>query len=531
MQKLTDVHLHSNFYSRLEQSGSIGRVYVYFVLALLILSIAIINFINLLTVQYEGKTKDIGVQKALGASRMAIVKQFMGKSLTFSFIALVIAAIMVELTISGFGQLVNSNLIVSYTGNPWLILLLPALAALVGIVSGIYPAFYLSRLSTIKVLKGAVNRPRGTNQFTRALVVFQFAVAMALISCITIIYMQISFMKSVDLGFHPDNVVGVSNLNRRLIGSYPAIKDALLKMPEITMVSAADHFPGGGASGQGIRVAGTDADLSINSYRVQPDYFKVLQIHLLMGRPFLQSASADSNAIILNEEAVRKLGITNPLSADILYKGRRVNVVGVVKNFYYTSLQEPIAPLVFTHESYSLSYFLVRMANGSLEKGIKDIGAVLKQFDPGYEMEYKLVDDVCRNRYNSEEQTVELTTYASLLTLLLALLGLYALTMFIVNKRTKEIGIRKVMGSTRMQVVVMLIGIFVKWITVAFIISTPLAYYIMQRWLQNYAYHISLSIWPFLMAGLVALLIAVLTVGWQAFKAASRNPIEALRYE
>lgn len=531
LQKLTDIHLHSSFYSRLEKPGSITRVYVYFVLALLILSIAIINFINLLTVQYEGKTKDIGVQKALGASRMTIVKQFMGKSLTFSFIALIIAAIMVEFTISGFGALVNSNLIVSYTGNPWLILLLPALAAMVGIVSGIYPAFYLSRFSTIKVLKGAVNRSRGTNQFTRTLVVFQFAVAIALISCITVIYMQISFMKSVDLGFHPANVVGVSNLNRKLIRSYPAIKDALLKIPEITTVSAADHFPGGGASGEGIRVVGADADLSINSYRVQPDYFKVLQIHFLIGRPFQQSASADSNAIILNEVAVRKLGITNPLTTDILYDGERVNIVGVVKNFNYASLKEPIEPLAFTHNSFGLNFFLVRIANGQLKDGIKAIEKVLKQFDPGYDMEYKLVDDFCRNRYNSEEQTVELTTYASLLTLLLALLGLYALTMFIVNKRTKEIGIRKVMGSTRMQVVAMLIGIFVKWITVAFIISTPVAYYIMQRWLQNYAYHISLSIWPFLMAGLVALLIAVLTVGWQAFKAASRNPIEALRYE
>lgn len=531
VQKLTDIHLHSDFYSRLERPGSINRVYVYFVLALLILSVAIINFINLLTVQYEGKTKDIGVQKALGASRMAIVKQFMGKSLTFSFIALIIAAIMVEFTISGFGALVNRNLIVSYAGNPWLILILPALAALVGAVSGVYPAFYLSRFTTLKVLKGTVNSSRGTNSFTRALVIFQFAVAIALISCIVVINSQISYMKSVDLGFKPDNVVGVSNLNRKLMRSYPAIKDALLKMPEITMVSASDHFPGGGTSGEGIRVAGTDADLSINCYRVQTDYFKVLQMHFLVGRPFQQNALADSNAIILNEEAVRKLGITNPLTADILYDGERVNIVGVVKNFYYSSLQEPIEPLAFTNHSFGLNYFLVRVANGQLKAGVKAIEKVMKQFDPGYDMEYKLVDDVCRNRYNSEEQTVELSTYASLLSLLLALLGLYALTMFLVNKRTKEIGIRKVMGSTRVQIVAMLVGVFVKWITVAFIISTPISYYIMQRWLQNYAYHIRLSIWPFLMAGLVALLIAVLTVGWQAFKAASRNPIEALRYE
>ncbi len=531
VQKLTDIHLHSDFYSRLERPGSINRVYVYFVLALLILSVAIINFINLLTVQYEGKTKDIGVQKALGASRMAIVKQFMGKSLTFSFIALIIAAIMVEFTISGFGALVNRNLIVSYAGNPWLILILPALAAMVGVVSGVYPAFYLSRFSTLKVLKGTVNSSRGTNPFTRALVIFQFAVAIALISCIVVINSQISYMKSVDLGFKPDNVVGVSNLNRKLIRSYPAIKDALLKMPEITMVSASDHFPGGGTSGEGIRVAGADADLSINSYRVQADYFKVLQMHFRVGRPFLQNAQADSSAIILNEEAVRKLGITNPLTSDILYDGERVNIVGVVKNFYYSSLQEPIEPLVFTNHSFGLNYFLVRVANGQLKAGVKAIEKVMKQFDLGYDMEYRLVDDVCRNRYNSEEQTVELSTYASLLSLLLALLGLYALTMFTVNKRTKEIGIRKVMGSTRVQIVAMLVSVFVKWITVAFIISTPISYYIMQRWLQNYAYHIRLSIWPFLIAGLVALLIAVLTVGWQAFKAASRNPIEALRYE
>lgn len=531
-QKLTDIHLYSDFPPRSEVSGSITKVYIYSVLALLILAIAIINFVNLLTVQYEGKTRDIGVQKAIGGSRGVIIRQFMGKSITFSLIALVIAMIIVEFTIADFGPLVNRNLVLSYAQNSWLLFLLPVFAIGVGIISGLYPAFYLSKFTTLQVLKGEINKVRGTNLFTTTLVIFQFTVAIVLMSSIIIMHRQITYMKSIDLGFNASNVLCVNNLNNRIRQSYPAIKDALLKLPEVETVSASDHLPGGGASGEGIRVAEDEAEISINCYRVQSDYFKALQIHLITGKVFGDNLNSDSASIILNEAAISKLGITDdPLNADVYYDGTKVSIIGVVKNFHYSSLQNAIEPLVFIHRSYGLNYILVRFANTELEKNLKSVENTLKQFDPDYEMDYLLVDDYCRNRYRDEEQSSYLSTAATVLSLILALLGLYALTMFMVNKRIKEIGVRKVSGATNFQITTLLLYTFIKWIGIAFIISVPLSYYITNRWLQNYAYHISINAWPYITAGVAALFVAILTVGWQTWRAASRNPVEALKYE
>jgi len=242
--------------------------------------------------------------------------------------------------------------------------------------------------------------------------------------------------------------------------------------------------------------------------------------------------ASDSASIILNEAAISKLGITDdPLNADVYYDGTKVSIIGVVKNFHYSSLQNAIEPLVFIHRSYGLNYILVRFANTELEKNLKSVENTLKQFDPDYEMDYLLVDDYCRNRYRDEEQSSYLSTAATVLSLILALLGLYALTMFMVNKRIKEIGVRKVSGATNFQITTLLLYTFIKWIGIAFIISVPLSYYITNRWLQNYAYHISINAWPFITAGVAALFVAILTVGWQTWRAASRNPVEALKYE
>ena len=291
-------------------------------------------------------------------------------------------------------------------------------------------------------------------------------------------------------------------------------------------------FRGAGTSGEGIRVAGNEAEISINCYRVLSDYFNVLQIHLITGKLFGDNLDADSASIILNEAAISKLGITDdPLNADVYYDGNKVSIIGVVKNFHYSSLQNAIEPLVFIHRSYGLNHILVRFVNGKLEKNLKPVENTLKQFDPDYEMDYLLVDDYCRNRYRDEEQSSYLSTAATVLSLILALLGLYALTMFMVNKRIKEIGVRKVSGATNFQITTLLLYTFIKWIGIAFIISVPFSYYITNRWLQNYAYHISINAWPFIAAGVAALLVAVFTVGWQTWRAASRNPVEALKYE
>lgn len=533
MQSLRDIHLKSDFNSKSGFDAPVKKIYMYLSLALVVLLIAIINFINLLTAQYEGKSKEIGVQKAIGASRFLIAKQFFGKSLIFSCIALVIACILVESLIPSFGNLFHRDLIGTYRNASSLFVILPLLALFVGLFSGLYPALFISKFPPNLAIKGEVHSHSGTNVFTKALVIVQFAISIFLISSLIVINNQIKFMKNADLGFNAKRVIAISNMNEKLVQSYPAIKDALSKVPEIKIVSASDHILGGGVSGQGVRIVGQmpSKDYSMNEYRVLGGFFETFEFKFIMGRPFDERIQSDRQGIIFNEAAIRMLGLSDPLNTQVEMHDFSMPILGVVKDFHYASFEENIEPIAFTYYRNYPRHILIKIENDNITQILPRVESIIKEFDSGYEMDYIVMDDLCRNRYGAQEQTETLSSIATILSLILALLGLYALAMFMVQKRTKEIGIRKVNGASRFQIVKLLLKVYSSQVFIAFIIAAPIAYIVLDKWLNDFAYKIALTPLPFVFAGLMAFAVAILTVASQTWHAAGRNPLESLRYE
>jgi len=336
------------------------------------------------------------------------------------------------------------------------------------------------------------------------------------------------------LGFNAKRVIAISNLNDKLVNSFPAIRDALLKTPDIKMVSASHHLLGGGPSGQGIEVVGQMPvkRYSVNEYRVRPYFFETLEFNFILGRSFDEKMETDKQGVILNETAVRLLGLSDPLNTQVDMHGYNMPIIGVVKDFHYASLEDDIEPIVFTYSCDRCnSFIMIKTDDVNIKQVLSSIERIMKQFDSGYEMDYILMDDFCRNRYGAQEQTETLSTYTTILSLILALLGLYALAMFMVQKRTKEIGIRKVNGATRIQIVNLLLRAYMSQVLIAFLIAAPIAYFTLKSWLNDFAFRITLTPLPFFIAGLLALAVAILTVAGQTWKAAGKNPVESLKYE
>ncbi|WP_461631662.1 ABC transporter permease [Labilibaculum euxinus] len=533
-QKLSDVHLHSKNLHSITANGNFEIVLIYIFLAILILFIAMINFINIMTVKFEGKIKEIGMRKAIGATRWELIKLFVGNSILLTAIALLFGVILAEIFLPHFRHLIHRNLILDYSNNLFLSLGIPIMALIVGIVSGVYPAFFISKPSPSAALSGGGLKMNDKNVLTKLLVVFQFTVSMILISTLYILNQQVSYIENADLGFNPEKVVAIENINAKINQSYFSIKEELLKLPTIQYVSASDHIPGGGASGQAFTLLGQEENnvKSFSSYRIQPDYFKTTGIDLIDGKSFKETGEFHQKGIIINESGVRFLNIKNVIGVNVEYQGEIQEIIGVVKDFNYQSLHSKVKPLMFTHNSFEMiSDILIRYQGDNLPNVLKKVTQVIRRFDPGYVLDYTIIEDFCRNKYKSEEDSMQLMGYTSILSFVLALLGLYALSLFMVQKRTKEIGIRKVTGASEWQITSLLFSTFIKWIAIAFVISIPVSYYMMQNWLEQFAYHITIGPLPFVFAGLLTTFFALLVVGGQTRKAANQNPVDSLRSE
>jgi putative ABC transport system permease protein len=530
LQKLTDIHLKSGFQSKNGIGAEYKKVLIYLSLALVVLLIAIINFINLLTAQYEGKLRDIGIQKALGGSRTQIIISFLAKSFIFSFVSLIFAAFLVDMLIPELGLILNRDLISTYHNNFTLFAVLPLLAVFVGFISGIYPALFISRFSPDNLIKRNLSVAR-SSRFTRVLVIMQFSIMIFLMVSLIVMKKQIIFMKNADLGINAEGVISITNLKYTIGKSYPAIKNELKNIPDIKSVGASHHLFGDIPSGQRIEIIGNGPkkEYPIKEYRVLPGFFETLGFRFIAGRPFDENINTDETAVVLNETAVRTFGMKDPLNSEI-FKNDTMHIIGVVKDFHFSSLEESIEPMMFRYDNNILNIVL-KISGNDIHNVLQKVENIIKEFDPEYVMEYVVLDDYCRDRYGSHEQMETLSTFAAIFSLLLAVLGLYALTAIMVQKRTKEIALRKINGASRKQVVQLLITAYTLQIIIAFIIAAPIGWYVMYGWLKNFAYKAGLSWWIFILTGLIALTIALLTVSWESWKAATRNPVESLRYE
>ncbi|QMU31210.1 ABC transporter permease [Adhaeribacter radiodurans] len=541
LQKLTDIHLHSHLDTELEANGDSKQVYLFGVIALFILLIACINFMNLSTARSSVRAKEIGVRKVMGASQGKLIVQFLSESLLFVLIAVLLAVVFTDLALPLMNHLIGKELTYSPV-NGWLTaLVVLGLALLVGLVAGSYPALYLSSFQPAKVLKGKIIQINRTVSLRKALVVLQFAITIVLVVSTAVVYKQLGYLQNKSLGLNKDYIVTLPYMPL-LSARYQAFRNELLATNAVAQVARSIEAPSerllNSLGEMGIESGGSykESSLSFEFLGIDPYFVPTYKIKVLAGRNFSEAYPTDSNkAFLLNEAGVKALGFKTPqqaIGSTIDYGDRRAKIVGVLSDFHFESMHQKIKPILFmippTSEFRHLS---VKLAGADLQYGITQLEKTWKQFLPDYPFEYAFLDQKFGQLYAAEQRQGLLFTLFAGMAILIACLGLFGLATFATEQRSKEIGIRKVLGASIGSIVALLSRDFLKLVLLANLLAWPIAWYGMHRWLQDFAYRTPLSWSTFGWATLLALTIALLTISFQAIKAAVANPVEALRNE
>ncbi|WP_207435037.1 ABC transporter permease [Sabulibacter ruber] len=537
VQPLSDIHLNAEFQHDVSPPGNKSYVYIFSLVAIFILVIACINYMNLATARSAKRAREVGLRKVVGAHRLQIIRQFLSESVLITGLALVLALALVELSLPLFNSLTGKEFESgSFFTGPFVLALL-AILLFVGVAAGSYPAFFLSGFKPVEVLKSD-NNPRGSNAWLRrSLVVVQFTISLVLIIGTAVVYSQLQFLKNKNLGFNKEQVVAIdiptadSTLTRRL----PVVMQELRGNPAILEVAATGNIPGEPLSRLFMIVeeeAGGEKDKTMNVLFVEAGALEVMGVHLKEGRTFQKSIPTDvKGAVLVNEAAANWLGWSKPLGKRVQFLDYDTKVIGVTQNFNYASLHSAVEPLMIVPVQHSNGYVLAKVSTQNLESTLHFLEQNWRAFDPKHPMEYFFLDDYFNKQYQAEEKMLAVFGYFAALTILIACLGLFGLASYTAEQRTKEIGIRKVLGSSVMEIVLLLSKDFALLVVVAILIASPLAWYGMKNWLQDFAYRVNLSPWLFCLAGLTSLVIAIATVSFQAAKVALLNPVKALRSE
>ncbi len=535
LQPVAEIHLQSHLRWELEANSSMSYVYIFAAVAIFILLIACINFINLSTARSAKRVKEIGMRKVLGADRKRLIGQFLGESLLTSLLASALAMLLMDFieifltnVISNFSmitrpQFIDNLLIIFGTG------------ILAGLIAGIYPAFYLSGIEANTIFKHFGIAGRASGKFRRALVVVQFAIAISLLISTGIAIAQLDFLQNKNLGFSAEHTLVIPLKSDEIQRDYKALKAEILRNPAIISASATSNVMGGRFNQHSVRWAGDKKQIDISAVRVDEDFFKAMEIKTLDGRTFSADFSADSGTVLINEEAAKQLALKNPVNEDLIwYEDEKINrckVIGVVKNFHYQSLHQRIEPLIFQFLPTYFNYVLVKVKTENMAQTLDFLKIHWKKLDGKHDFEYSFLDEDLKKLYQSEAKLRLLFMIFSGLTLFVACLGLFALAAFTAEQRTKEIGIRKILGANVLQITTLLSKDFLKLVAISFFIAIPLAWYVTNKWLADFAYQTEISWSIFAGAGLLAVLVATLTVSWQSIKAALMNPVKSLRSE
>jgi len=539
LQPLTDIHLHSNLDSEIEANGRIEYVYIYGAIALFILIIACINFMNLSTARCVKRAVEVGLRKVVGANRWSLIRQFIGESVIMALLSLFLAILLVELMLPVVNIFIDKSLELDLLQNFSQLLGLLWVVLFVGLVAGSYPAFFLSGFQPASVLKGSFKAGKAHERFRSVLVVTQFAISIALISSMIIVYTQLDFMRNKDLGFDKENIA-ILPVSEQITSNYEIIRERLLGHPGIVNVSIASRVP----SGRLLDSQGTQAEVNgelqninfrIADIHISHDFLETFNIGLAAGRNFdINLASDSTESFILNETAIETIGWQSPEEAidkQFLYGGRRGKVIGVVNDFNFESLHQSIAPIVFLIPDERINNISIKIRDNSRKEVLDFLEEQWATLRPDYPFTYFFVQDTLKKQYNSEERLGTLFGFFSLIAIIIAALGLFGLASFTAQQRIKEIGIRKVLGATVSQIVWLLSTRFTLLVMLAIAIATPLAWYSMDQWLENFAYQIDMPVWAFVLAGVSAIVIAWLTISYQSVKAAIVNPVNSLRSE
>jgi len=536
LKPLKSIHLYSSNVDELQANGSIKYVYIFAALAFFIILLAAVNFTNLSTAASIKRSKEVGIRKVMGSDKKQLVIQFLSESVLLSLIAFLVSLLLVYFLLPYFNNLSGKQLFLSsYLSYKALIPELLFVLA-VGIFAGIYPAFFLSNFNIISILKGKNNTaPQSTRSIRSGLVVFQFAVSISLIICTILVYQQLHFMQNKKLGFDKTQLL-IINDSYLLGKNQAAFKQQLLQDTRVLNATISRDVPIGRPEIDGTQAfAKNNADrkeIHIDKYHVDYDYIKTLGIQLQQGRNFSLDFSTDSSAVIINETAITEFGIKgNPIGQRIVCSGQQeYNIIGVAKDFHYKSIKEKISPLVMMLANNN-GGIIAKVKTGGMEKLIGSIRSTWNSYNPQGPFSYNFVDEKFASVYKSEERTGKIFTLFALISIIIAALGLFGLSAFSTAQRTKEIGVRKVLGANIGQVVFMLSKEFLFMVLIAFVVAVPVTWFAMHSWLQEFAYRINISWFTFIIAGIAALLIAFATVSLQAIKAAIANPIKSLRTE
>ena len=539
LQPINDIHLHSNLTDEFEPGGDIKYVYIFSAISLFMLLIACINFMNLSTAGASKRAKEIGIRKVLGSAKRELIKQFLTESVLLTLISLAFSVLLVIVALPAFNSLADKNLSINLVKHIWVIPGLILFGLFVGLLAGSYPAFFLSSFKPILVLKGKINNGSKTVGLRSSLVVFQFFVSIALIFGTTVVYKQLSFMLHKDLGYNKDNLIVLPETY--LLGkNEQSFYNELRQDTRISNATISGYIPAGQTNTNNFIVYpdnNTSHLVKTICYGVDEHYIPTLGMKIAKGRNFSKNLTSDSTGVILNETAVRVFGWEkNPIGHTITKpdnsgEKHTLTVVGVVKDFNFRSLRERISPLVMILGEYYGRSFIIKANTKDVGGLVKSMKTKWESYQTGTPFAYSFFNDRLNQNYQAEAKTGRILAVFSGLTVLVASLGLFGLAMFTARQRTKEIGIRKVLGASVFSITSLLSRDFIKLVLVALVIASPLAWYVMNTWLQDFEYRTSIQWWMFAFAGCLAILIAFVTISFQAIKAALANPIKSLRTE
>lgn len=539
IQPVTEIYLKSNIGNEIAPNGSMTYLYIFGSIAIFLLLIACINFMNLSTARSEKRAKEVGVRKVMGAVRHSLVYQFLGESMMLAVMALAIALLVVQLLLPYFNNLTGKTL--DMFAHPAFLYWMAGITLFTGLVAGLYPAFYLSSFRPVSVLKGRLANVASAVLLRKGLVVFQFTVSIILILGAIVIGQQLSFLQNQNLGFDKAQKLVVPFRNEKATANYNAFREEVLRIPGVEAATSGSVYPGIENIEDLLFYAENktvhDA-VDIHFATVGDDYIETLGLKMAAGRSFTRAFTGDSTSIILNETAVRELGYKtgSVIGKNVFFElggqRRSLQVVGVVKDFNFRSLHEGIKPYALTTSiTDKYQYFIAHVKTEDYAAVLASVGTAWKKLNPDIPFAYSFLDQDFQKNYEKERRTGTIVVYFTCIAVVIACLGLFGLAAFSAERRTKEIGVRKVLGASVGSIVGMLSGEFLSLVCIALAIATPIAWLGMRQWLQGFAYQVGIQWWIFPVTGLLAVLVALFTVGFQSVKAALMNPVKSLKRE
>ncbi len=542
IQPLLDIHLHSNARFEFETNGNYRNIMIFSIIAIFILLIASINYMNLATARSAKRSLEVGMRKVLGAGKLSLVFQFIGEAIIITFLSLILSLTLADILMPAFNTIAGKEINIVWMNNLWIILLTFVIAIVIGIFSGSYPAFFLSSVKPLNALKKKSKNSSSSSILRKVLVIFQFSISVILIVCTLIAFLQWSYMKNKPLGIDPSNIVLMRSPGTE---KYETFKEELLKNPNIKSITASSKRPTYNLSSnlsytaEGIEY---DGNKFIKYVTVEYDYFETLGNKIVEGRSFDRNIREDENStFILNEAAIKEFGWDEPLGK--MFESRKIDfttgewvprkgqVIGVAEDFHFESVRSKIVPVMYFINHGMVNWLIIKINSSNTSETLEYIKE--KWDDLNVEIKYapSFYKDDLDALYRAEERFFKLFVIFSGLAIAIACLGIFGLASFTAEQRTKEIGIRKVMGASVSSIIKLINREFLILVLISNIIAWPIAWYFMKNWLNNFTYKIDLTIWPFIISGLIAIIIALLSVTYKALKASSTNPIEALRYE